>query len=673
MKVSLFRVLQAVYTPLKMLLHALYEVIIALVQVLAGAPATTAGVLSRRLSQKAASLDRSLDRRAEAKHRRGFEKQLENALSSLFFSEGFLLYEKGLKQAKTLIIVLLEAVSFTTTYRGLVQALSSLHWLVPLCLAIVIQTGLSILASTISCGRAPWTHRILLPLFLIFSIAISFFGVSESFLPYEQSVREEYSAFASDYNAARAEAQALTQSNVNPLSAIDGTYDLIGQLLSHAQELYNSQTLADAEAALAGYQSMTTPVTVSTPSTTTVDAEGNTTTKSGGTAVITVNNPDPDLISAGTETVKQIGSQMKLIDEIQGLLSGDCSQEHIKSVMELQLSSDVTLPEFTQLGISISSLLASCGELAAGMGRSIDLSLELSELLQEYNRAGLVSSTVELPTYQALYTAWQAEEYRPAQTGSSFWDGLLASFAVNTPSRLKSACDQAVFDAYTSLSPVLKQLGLDTAALDASYGEYAPQVPFVYYIRSLSPSGKHFHTALLAAAIACINDGLAVAVGLFMGLRSVSWLKNRTLTRSDLSGKAYTQFRNVLIPLVKDRLKGRSGDLTIADVCSEVSGILSDFLDRFTLQPGLAREGFSRYAACGDLDASANNLLGFLSTWGMVKGVSAEQAATLGLISSAGQAGEEGYWLLSIRGENWLMEKLGSASDMGFDTLISYT
>lgn len=664
---TILTTLLVILKPLLTVLTALWQLIQAILTTIFGIPAEAASVFAGRLSKRADNMDAALTAKADEKKKRSLAKDLEVALERLYYSDDFILHTKQVRRVKTFLILLLEITSFFTTYRGLNQVMAAIHPAVPLLLTLVIQLGLTYLATTVTYEGAAWSQKILLSLLLTISIAFSFVGVTETLLPYADYAESAYTDFADIYESVQIAGQQSVEHGSNPAAEVEAQYSKIGQLLSDAWDQYSDQIMKEAQDTLVSYEQMTVAVTVEAPTYSYRDPDGNLIQSGGGTKVQYV--PDPDakpLIQAAKEHISFIEEQQNRIVQIEALLSAEGNLESVLNVLEMQMANPNTLlSEFTTACGIMETLSQKCVELSKKMNSSLIVELDLYAIFQGYRKSSHVYTVDDIPAFQDLYEQWQEAEYKPTETGIDVLDNNLAAITVNDPSQLKELLEQSVSDHYHRLAASMTYIGENTSAqkLHAAYENFHLDAPINYAFCSLLPSSENFKVAILAAIVALCNDGLAVAIGLWMEQRRLSWTKNRALSRANLAPHLYPHFRAVVLPLIRKRI---SGSFNYENIRRTLSDILEDFLGSFALAPQLVESGFTRYYKLSPTNREFDGLLSFLLVWQLAEDVSPEKAAVMGI---SGTNDDTRYLLLSAKGEGFLTDLLGSACEVNFGDL----
>lgn len=661
--------LTAVSEPIAIVLQALQKLLRGVLNVLVGAPAEAVDSMGQRLFERAGSVDSSLDARAEAKREQVIKEKLDAALERLYYTDSFLTRRRSIRRWKNFWIVLVEMVSFTTTYRGLNQVLSALHFAVPLLLAVVIQTSLGYLAAVVSGSDSTPKQKGLLVVVLLISVAFSFVGVTETILPYSSYAQAQYSEFSRAYMTAKERGELAVATGNNPVAEINGQYAKVDQLLADAERCCSDETLEKAREELANYKSMTVYVVVDQRDPMYQDADGHWIRGNGGSHIEYV--PDPDaklLIEAAQKKIDLLEEQRGKIAEIKDLLQDKAEWTAVTAVMKKQMESCGTLlPEFTETSHAVQLLLEKCRELADEIQSPITIHLNLEEILRDYQRFDQLSEVEDIPAFQEIHNAWKETQMQPANTGMELLDATLAVITVNNPSLLKEQLDQTVENSYGALLFALDSVGAEEAAvsLTQAYQTYHMELPMLYAFNALRPDEENFGIAVLAAVVAVINDGLAVLIGLWMEQRCINWGSRQTIGINDLMPHLYPHFRAVIMPILRRRI---GWNFDFEEARDGFVGILEDYLSRFELKPLLIREGFTRCGRLADSDPDFEKFCAFLLTWGLAKPIRPEDAKTLDLADVNDPNAQ--YILLSSRAEGWLIDLLGNAAELGYNELV---
>lgn len=646
---------------------SVYKIIRGVLTALLAVPAAAVDTLSRRLMRCVEQLRDSLDNRDEKRKQRSEEEYIAAALEQLYYADNPVISGKQLKQIKNLLILILQFVSFFTTYHGLVQTMSSLHYAVPLLLSLVIQIGLGYLAVAATHEGSSRGQKFLLACFFLCSFSFSYMGVAESRIPYATYAKEQYTPVFHAYRAAHEAGKRLVESGSNPSADLEGQYRKMEQVLSDAQTRYSDDELQRHRDLLDDYQGKQKAVTVENPVTYVRGEDGSVIPTGGGTSIAYVTDSEFNpKIEEEQETIAFIEEQRRLISEINQLLSGAAAQDRITAVMEKQIaSSSGVLREFTIACDTFRMLADKTNMLAERMGVPITVEPELQTVLQSYHFAQAIQNVQQMPAFDELYTQWKETEFRPAKTGFETLDDLLAKLSVNNPTLLKESLDQTVSDSYYALNAALQYIGEENYELTEAFHAYDLLDPLAYALTSLLPSGSNarFMGAIIALVIALANDGLAVLIGFLMEHRCVPWTDPRTITAQELISYLYPHFRKVIMPAIRKRLKSTFTFEMIRDAYIE---LLSEYLDKFVLHPMLVREGYTRYLKVTNSSPEFDNFCAFLLTWDLARPVSPEDLVTLSVMSTPP---EGHYILLTSRAEGWLTDLIGSAADLGFNEL----
>lgn len=660
--------LSDVSEPFMIVLKAGQKLLRGLLNTLVGAPAEAVDSVGQRVIQRASAVDSSLDARADAQKERDLKKKMGAALERLYYTDNFLIRARSVRRWKNFWIFLIELVSFATTYRGLNQFLSALHFMVPLLLAVVIQTCVGYLAAAVSSAGSTPKQKGLLLIALSVSITLSYVGVTETILPYSAYAQEQYGAFSRAYQTVKERGNLAVEAGSSPVTELGGQYDRVEQLLADADSRYSDEALEQANEELAGYESMTVPIVVSLPDRMYQDADGNWTRGSGGSRVQYV--PDQNaapMIESARAKIRFIEEQRGMVEEIRTLLQGAAARTAVTAAVERQMKADgALLPEFMEASHSVQLLREKCQELAGQMESPIAIQFNLEEILQDYRRANRLSEAGDIRPFLEVYGAWKDTQVRPADTGVEMMDATLAVITANNPAQLKEQLDQEVETVYGTLLSALKYVGEEKLAetLARAYEAYHLELPMLYAFYALRPDGEDFGIAVLAAVVAVINDGLAVLIGLWMEQKCMNWCSRRTIGSNDLMPHLYPHFRAVIMPELRKKI---GWNFTFEEARDGFAAILEDYLARFQLKPLLIREGFTRCGKMLNNDSGFEKFCAFLLTWGLAKPIRPEDAKTLGLAGADDPDGQ--YILLSSRAEGWIIDLLGNAAELGYNEL----
>lgn len=659
----------ALSEPIGIVLQAIRKLLRGTLNVLVGAPAEAVDSVGQRVFKRAGAVDSSLDARAEAKKEWAIEKKLNEALERLYYTDSFLTRRRSMRRWKNFWIVLIELVSFITTYRGLNQILSALHFAVPLILAVVIQTLLGYLSVVASGPESTPKQKGLLVVVLLISMAFSFVGVTETILPYSNYAQTQYSEFGRAYVAAKERGKLAVATRNSPAAEINGQYTKVEQLLADAERRCGDEMLERAKEELADYKGRTIHIVLNRPDLMYRDADGGWVRGSGGSDIEYV--PDPDakpLIDAAQAKIDRMEEQRGAIAEIKGLLQGKAECTAVIAIMEKQMESDSTLlPEFTETNHAIQLLLEKCRGLADEIQSPITINLDLEEILRGYQRFDRLSEVGDIPAFQEIFDVWKETQVQPANTGIELLDETLAAIAVNNPALLKEQLDQTVENSYGALLSALDSIEAEEAValLTQAYQAYHLELPMLYAFYALRPDGESFSNAVLSVLVAIINDGLAVLVGLWIEQRCMNWGSRRTIGINDLMPHLYPHFRAVIMPILRRRI---GWNFVFEEVRDEFVNILEDYLSRFELKPLLIREGFTRCGSLAGRDPDFDKFCAFLLTWGLAKPIRPEDAKILDLSNTEDSNAQ--YILLSSRAEGWIVDLLGHAAELGYNELI---
>lgn len=664
------KVASVAWEPIRMLVCAVEKLVQTLLAALIQIPIETLSVLVQRLLKNTEQIDTVLDTKLKDKKERLSKKELYAALEQLYYSGEFLGNAKIIKRVKCASIVLLEVVSFMTTYRGLNQMLSALHFAVPLILAIVIQLGLTTLASSLNYGGTTRSQKALLALLLCISLFFSYVGISETLVPYKEYAAREYNSFAQAYDQARFSAQQHLQIGENSAERLGNQYDAINQLISDAKNIYNDESLKQAQEKRDFYMNSKIPVTTQNSVYTSYDENGNPVYSGGGTEIIYV--PDPDaktFIEQAESEIAQIKQGQALIKEIETILSGEGRQEKVLATLEKQIEEEnAILSEFTAAVGVTDILVDKCSELSNDVGSNVSIEFDLYDLYLDYRSFSMLEGTNNIRSFSDIVQGWEKDQYS-ANTGVNVLDDTLEILMVNNPSALKESADEGVSDAYTELSSVLIRLNMSESleTLNKAYDQYRLISPVLYAFVGFLPSSGMLQDSLLAVALALINDGLAVLIGLFFEPRRLSWVAHRSYTRKDLMPYLYPHFRSVILPALLAQLK--DSDDHFEAIREAFVDVLARYLHSFTLCPALVPSGFCRfYKLSQEQDKYFESFCSLLLRFDLAKEVNGEEAHLLGI--NTYNDSNCTYILLSCRAEGWLVDLLGSASEMSFHSAI---
>lgn len=654
--------------PIVIVLQAFQKLLRGILNILVSAPAEAVDSMGQHVYERAESVDSSLDARAEAKREQAITEKLNAALERLYYTDNFLTRRRSIRCWKNFWIVLIELVSFTTTYRGLNQLLSALHFAVPLLLTVVIQTALGYLSAMVSGSDSTPKQKGLLIVVLFISVAFSFVGITETILPYPSYAQTQYSEFSRAYMSAKERGELAVTMGNNPAATINGQYAKVSQLLADAESRCSDEMLEKANEELADYESRTVHIVVDRPDSMYQNADGHWVRGSGGSRIEYV--PDPaakPLIDAAQTKIDLLEERRRKIVEIKALLQDKAECSAVTAIVEKQMASDGTLlPEFTEANQTVQLLMEKCQELSEEMQSSIMIHINLEEILRDYQSFDRLSEVGDIPTFQEIYGGWKGTQVRPANTGVELLDETLAVLTVNNPSLLKEQLDQAVENSYRVLLSALDSIGAEevVASLTQAYQMYHLELPMLYAFKALRPDGENFGTAVLAAVVAVFNDGLAVLIGLWMEQRCMNWGSRRSIGSNDLMPHLYPHFRAVIMPILRRRI---GWDFDFEEARDEFVNILEDYLSRFELEPLLIREGFTRCGRLNGKDPNFESFCAFLLTRDLAKPIRAEDAKTLGLAGAEDPNVQ--YILLSSRAEGWIMDLLGNAAELGYNEL----
>lgn len=658
--------------PVIILLQALQKLLRGVLTALVGAPAEAVDSMGQRVLQRAGKVDASLDAKADAKKERNLEKKLDAALQRLYYTDSFLLQRRSMRRWKNFWILLIEFVSFFTTYRGLNQLFSALHFVVPLLLAVVIQTAVGYLSAVASNSDATPKQKGLLAVVLCISVAFSFVGVMETFLPYADYAQAQYAEFSRVYRTVKDRGNLAVEGGGSPVAELNSQYAKVDQLLADANSRYSDEELEKANEVLSNYENMTISMVVDRPDQMYRDKDGYWIRGSGGSQIEFV--PDPDakpLIQEAQKKVDFLEEQRRRIGEIRALLQGGAAQALVAAAVERQLEADGSLlPEFMEARHAAQLLWEKCEELADEMQSPITLRLNLEEILQSYRNVERLSDVEDIRPFQEVYAAWKDAETQPGEIGIKVLDATLAVMTVNDPSQLRESLNQEVEMCYGALLPALEYVGEEELAglLKEAYHAYNLELPMLYAFHALPPGSENSGIAALALIVAIINDGLAVLIGFWIEQSYMNWFSKRTIGANDLTPHVYSHFRAVIMPELRRRI---GWDFTFEKARDAFADILENYLARFKLKPLLIREGFTRCCEMTDDDPGFEKFCGFLLRCGMAKPICQEDVKTLGLVGADDPNAQ--YILLSSRAEGWIVDLLGNAAELGYNELACNT
>lgn len=671
-----------VLKPFALLFSGVYKIIIAVLHTLVTAPAELMTALAARSEQKAKSLGKTLDakqaEKREANEKRGKENEIREMVGSLLKNRFCLKNRRNSRIVKIFLIVVLEIVSFGTTYRGLLQCTETLGPHAPFLLAIAIQVALGFLASTISVPNADKGKLAVLGVVLVGSISMSYMGVAESLVDYGKYAEEVYTQYQTTYQNILDKARQSSSSAQNAAATVDGQYDLIDMLLQNADKRYGADALATAQdnvSELAGY---TTTIVVPLPTYVKTLPDGQSYVAGGGSRVETT--PDPamaDALLTAKDVVTDIEAHQKTIQSINALLGASLRREQVKQAVTDQSKtaddSNGFTPEFTALAGSIPGLVSEVNGLAADMGNAARVDLNLTEIVHSARQANVISGVQDAKGFSSLRDAWRNDERSDIpDTGSNWFNALLETFSASTPTKLKELVDEETINSYTALKKALGPGQAElTSQLEAAYAAYGLENPLAFAIDALNPNSALLKEGLIALTLAIINDGLAVLIGALFEDRRLVYAAMEAITPGILRKHIYEAAEDVITPIIAKRLSTATSR-SMEDIAIEFANIIGDFVASFEMLdcPQL-EEDFSGCAPKSGITAEYRPIYRLLLRCGFLKSIRAEEAASLGLVSSAEQADKSGYLLLTNRGDAWLAELLGSTGAYTLPDLIA--
>lgn len=653
--------LSAIINPLRIIVTSTWKVLNSLAQTVAETPANAAAAFSEHLSQKAEQFSEKLEEIDAEKNQKKLEQDSAAILRMLFNAGGLWENKMFTLGLKVVLILMLQYASLRTTYRGLAQWASDPVF--PILLTFVIQlgvVGLSIIIGYRSTQKSKW---VLVLMFLSASIFCSFAGLAERTLHYQSYLENTYEEYVNQYRAVKEDIDATPQAVHDPLAVIEGEYALIDLLLEEGNSLFGDDAMNAAQRNVELYSNKTIAQIVSMGTSVRILPDGKAVMVNNGEKTVAI--PDPEAavpLAEAIAKVDDIKTQQSRMALIRSLLAGDYALDHVKEIVSLQMSSDTSIPEFVSFSTSISTLTASCNQLAQAVGSDIQVSLDLNNLMAQYRDALISAQIYSVQSFDALQAQWYAENNSLPLANMDWLDHVLGTDTAHVPGRLKEIVDQEVSNSFHALSLSLSLLHDEAGMerLEVAFESYHVQENFEYATTALlSPNSELFGGALLALVIALFTDVGALALGLVMVNRSLDLTGTGAIPPAKLRKHMYESLLNVVMPILRARLDRASPPLTREELPQASMKIIADFLDDFDLCPQLARAGFVRYLK-GKPDREFFGLYALLLNLGMIEHLNHTDAVAIGLISSDATDEGEDYLILTSRGEAWLMEVLGT-------------
>ena len=611
--------------------------------------------LSTFLRNISEAINKALNTLSANKKAERHEKEVQAGVRALFVSRNFLDNQRNSARVKIIIIVMLETVSFSTTYRGLFQSLSALGRTIPLFLAAVIQIGVVYLSTTIGFAHTARSKWVLTVMFVGASIFFSYIGFSESALPYEKYVEDRYSAYVNAYLKTKDAAIAATERWIDATAVIEGKYEQVEQLLGIAKTRYSDDELKTAEAQVDFYTNKVVTTSLEQPKYTKKLPSGDVVVLGGGHKIVSI--PDPDAakpLNEADKHLQKIREGRVLIENISAMVEGRYSLDNVKSLMSRQVEATNILPDFVKMSTALKAVEHASNELANQLGEE-NIALDLNEIREEWKGAHKVAKLPEIATYSEILQMWD-EAQMEIQPHSDLLDIILNEATKALPSDLKKIADRQVSETYMAvqgLTQLKNDIGLDE--FENAYEAYELESPILYALSGLMPLSW---SGIFSAILALFNDLFALVTGIFIEEKQLNLANIRDLTPAKQRRFMFRSLEAVVVPMIQNRLTMKEN---LDDECfaMELQKIIEEFLGHFCLEPRLIAEGYTR-SATGTSPGGYENLTSLLLRLGMLKTVSADE---FDLLSRTVKKTTSDRLLLTSRGEAWLIELQGSAAD----------
>lgn len=657
MKKIIIAIIVLIAHPFVELFKAIAKLVESLFNIVLKIPADAFAAVTARLSLKPKKIDIVLDDKQEKSEKKKENKKLQSSLAALFKTDNLIGNAAAAKVVKFFVVVILEIVSFFTTLYGLYQCLSSISPVVPFLTAAVIQILLSFLCSKVGSTYVPKSYRALLAFIFAISIAFSYVGACYTLLPYQNYAKSVYGYYSSNYNSTVSKIKESTENYGEPVAEVKSMYNNITTILSEAETAYSKEVLSKAKNQLEEYKNRKQAVTEQQPVSYMYDENGSVITYGGGTIVTYVpDSKSVSLIKQAEKNVKSIEETISLIQIIQKSLLKECKQKTVINAIKNQLNNTNKLnSEFIEVNRSFNSLCSNVSKLANKTNASFDEIFDLETVVSKYNKNVLVNSLSKLPLFSDELQKWQKN-----QQFIFHYDGLSDFVTVYDYSALTEKIESDVENSYERLNEISKTIDYDISSLDKAYNDFQLMSPLVYSFSSLYPFGEKFGTALIALFIAFLIDGTAVIVGIYLEHRNMNWV-NESRNNCCRAKYVYTQFKATMMPMLTRLVDSSSTpDLYYKTFITT----LSEYLDRFELSSCLINTEFSRFYIGKISEMDFKNFCSFLVMFDLAKIPSKEEIISLGIISSEETLKDKQECiLLTERGEMWLMDHIGSASD----------
>lgn len=687
---KIMHVLTALFAPLMVVIGAIRDLAVAVIELIAVLPATLFSSLVNRLKGKVNSFEDQADKKQIIRDRRMNEKAINAAVTRLLCSHDYMSHAKSSAYVKALIIIALEVVSLPTTYRGLVQCFTTMGPWIPIVLSGVIQVGLAFLANGAFSNYAPKAHRWMVCIFLVFSIFFSYLGVAESLLGYENHIAKEYDLYKTSWEAIYEQVTDENDYYANPHAELIAQRDIAISIISAAIDNSDTDDQAQLESKIAELKKRTITVTTTSPLYPIKNAEGEVIgTAGGGTGTKEI--PDPEAQKEAIDVGDQLYALQKQNQYAAGLLqrlNDDFSADKLKYALEKQISveSGEITSDFTAMCLSLTAFASECNTLAEQSGSTLRVTFDLEGLLNSYRQFHTVDKVPLLLEFSELKAELQNDiesttdgdadihGTQSSVSGLTVWEYILTPFLKDNPSDVLEATRFAVENSYVTLKAALMKVQEDKllSQLETAYADFSPTHPFYYLLQPLLSNHSNTFLAILSLIIALAIDGTAVLTGAFFSYRGPNWFRKRSFTKGDLAPYSYTQFRSVILPMITERLGSKAA--TRSSIYHVFSAILSNFLDKFEIIYSLKGEGFCMAALLSTLnDRESKQLICFLQSVSMVEIIDSNTAVELGVVHST-SSDEDRIVLLSTRGTSWLCELIGNAAEITTDPVpaVSY-
>ena len=663
------------------LLKAVADLCGAVVDLLAVVPSKLLSSWVGRVKTLAEASDQKAEERKANRDRKELEEKLNKAFSQLMLTDDLLTHAQASARYKRFLIFALELVSFPTTYRGLLQAFATLGPWMPMLLAVVIQMGLGFLANGAFNHHSPRSHRFLVVLFLMFSVAFSYLGVAESMIDYEDHLRTRYEEFRSSWEVILEDASENVSNAGNPKEVLvaqrDRAVDFVDAALA---DVPSDGELADMKAAAAALCNATQKEYRKNGDQIIRDENGNKSVVDRGGKYYDV--PDEEARKQGALMLERITYIEKMSRDANALkddLEDKYSETTISEVLDTQLAANEVTPEYTKMEANLMmfadrvNMLEELRQRVEAMGSrdynaaTFDakvqnpVAFDLTAELKGYQTYSAMKAVEPMPTFDALSDTVN-KRYELPFLKNKLVQFILEPFMKNVPLEMMDEVVSEVENGYHSLKTALARGGNSQGlmALGEAREKFVVEHPFDFCTQPLLVADEKKLLAIIALIIAVGIDGTAVLIGIFFDIRKPDWFARKTFTRWELAPFSYDQFRSVVLPIIVERMDDMEANRS--NIYAVFAEYIREFLGKFDICHSLRSEGFIRCAAMDQFDLLEDrNLLVFFASKGMAEIITGREAKELNV---PGAVDGCEYVLLSLRADALLREMLGNACEI---------